>query len=603
MKKILGSIIVISVLVSAGAVISPARAQSAVVGSPKAGGERIAPELQATLDSLGPGEMTTAIVTMRDQAELAHLPGANRAARLQGVIRALQAHTAASQRQVQALLVARQAQGLVGGTTSFWVFSGLSVTAVSDVFRELAARDDVATITPDTIQAAPAMPQAAAAPEPNLSVVNAPALWELGFRGQGVVVANMDTGVSASHPDLTTRWRGGSNSWYDPYGEHPATPTDLSGHGTQTMGIMVAGDASGASIGVAPQATWIAVKIFNDQGSATATAIHQGFQWLLDPDGNPSTADAPHVVNNSWTYGSPGCNLEFQLDLQSLGAAGILPIFSAGNYGPGGSTSVSPANYPEAFAVGASNNADQLYGYSSRGPSACGEAPATYPEIVAPGVNVTTTDLYGSYAQATGTSLSAPHVAGALALLMNAYPNLSAAQQRAALLSGAVDLGAVGPDNDFGYGRLNVLGSYQWLQAGGANPTPTPSPTPTATPAPTSTPAPATTLHVGDLDRSAARAGSKLNATVTVYVHDAGEKLVANATVYGIWTNGTTGSVSCVTHSGGACQVTKKGLGAKTTSVTFTVTNLTHATMSYTPTSNHDPDGDSDGSLITIPKP
>ncbi len=129
-------------------------------------------------------------------------------------------------------------------------------------------------------------------------------------------------------------------------------------------------------------------------------AIHLGFQWLLDPDGNPATADAPQVVNNSWSYGSPGCNLEFQNDLKSLRLVGILPVFAAGNYGPNSSTSVSPANYPEAFAVGAVDNSGALQTYSSRGPSACGESSSIYPELVAPGANITTTDLYGLYTQA-----------------------------------------------------------------------------------------------------------------------------------------------------------------------------------------------------------
>ena len=233
------------------------------------------------------------------------------------------------------------------------------------------------------------------APEPNIVLVNAPALWGQGFYGQGVVVASMDSGVDVSHPDLASRWRGGSNSWFDPYEQHPTTPTDLSGHGTWTTGIMVAGDAGGTSLGVAPGAQWIAVKIFNDQGGSTATAIHQGFQWLLDPDGDPNTADAPQVVNNSWTFAYPGCNLEFELDLQSLRAADILPVFAAGNGGPNANTSYSPSNNPSAFAVGATNNNDQIYAYSSRGPSTCGGSVGPFPEIVAPGVNINTTDLGG----------------------------------------------------------------------------------------------------------------------------------------------------------------------------------------------------------------
>ena len=206
------------------------------------------------------------------------------------------------------------------------------------------------------------------------------------------------------------------------------------------MGIMVGGDAGGTSIGMAPGATWIAARIFNNSGVATATAIHAALQWVLDPDGNPATADAPQVVNNSWAYGSPGCNLEFQPDLQALRAAGIVPVFAAGNYGPGPSTSVSPANYPEALAVGNTGNTNVIASSSSRGPSACGEGSTVYPEVVAPGVSVLTTDLFGLYQSVSGTSLAAPHVAGALALLLSAHPGLDASAQSAALTGTSTDL-------------------------------------------------------------------------------------------------------------------------------------------------------------------
>lgn len=287
----------------------------------------------------------------------------------------------------------------------------------------------------------------------------------MGFYGQGVVVAIMDTGVDVNHPDLVASWRGGSNSWFDPYGEHPSAPVDLLGHGTQVMGVIVGGDAGGTAIGIAPEAQWIAVKIFDDHGKATTVSIHQGFQWLLDPDGDPETPDAPHVVNNSWTFGSPGCDLAFQADLQVLRYAGILPIFAAGNFGPGASTDVSPANYPEAFAVGAVDNDGGLYAYSSHGPSACGEGPTIFPEVVAPGVAVWTTDRLGGYTSATGTSLAAPHVAGALALLLEVYPDLTADEQEAALIHSALDLGVAGPDNEFGHGRLDLLAAYNWITA------------------------------------------------------------------------------------------------------------------------------------------
>jgi len=561
--------------------------------------------LQSTLENALQDEMFTVIVTLRQQADLASVVGADRAARQQGVIRALQATANATQGKITGLLNSRMAQGSVKNFEALWVFNGISVTATSAVINELAQDSDVYSITSDDLQIVPAFAPA----EANISLVNAPALWGQGYTGQGMVVANMDSGVDGNHPDLSARWRGGSNSWFDPYGQHPSTPTDLSGHGTWTMGAMVGGDAGGTTIGVAPNAQWIAVKIFNDSGSSTATAIHLGFQWLLDPDNNPNTADAPNVVNNSWTYSSPGCYLDFESDLQSLRAAGILPVFAAGNGGPYGNTSYSPSNNPSAFAVGAIDNNSQIYSLSSRGPTTCGGSTGPFPELVAPGVNILTTDLYNGYYNATGTSLAAPHVAGGLALILSAYPNLAAVDQQLALINSAVDLGVSGPDDVYGYGRLDLLAAFNWLAV---NPTSTPAPTNTPTAIPTFTSVPTATftptpmptkMHIGDLDRASVLSGTKWNATVTIKVHNAAEGVVANATVTGKWSNGATGTITCVTNSSGICTVTKTGLSSKTSSVKFTVTNITHATLTYLSSSNHDPETDSNGTAIVILKP
>lgn len=468
---------------------------------PQTPGTKIDPQVQAKLNAMRPGEMITVIVTLAQQTDLSRISGRTRVARQENAIRALQSTADVAQRPIRSLLKTRRDSKAARQEIPFWVFNGMSVTATREVVLELAARSDVQSIGDDAIQIVPAAPPGAGLPEANLTAINAPALWALGYSGQGVVVANMDSGVDLNHPDLLGRWRGGSNSWYDPYGQHPTTPTDLMGHGTGTMSIMVGGDAGGTSLGVAPQAQWIAVKIFNDSGSSTATAIHLGYQWLLDPDGNPATPDAPQVVNNSWALGSPGCNLQFQPDLQALRATNILPVFAAGNYGPSAYTSASPANYPEAFPVGAVDNAGQIYALSSRGPSDCGQTQGIFPKVVASGVNVLGADLFGMYSYNSGTSLAAPHIAGALALLLNAFPGLSAAQQEAALLNGAVDLGASGADNTFGYGRLDALQAYQWLQNGGsvATSTPTLEPSPTATlepsPTPTLEPSPTPTLE------------------------------------------------------------------------------------------------------------
>jgi subtilisin family serine protease len=448
-------------------VVDGAGVSSAGQAAPGIDASRIDPTLQRELAAAAPLRMVEAVVVLREQADLSAISARTRSQRLTAVERALRAKAAGTQKGVLALLHKRQAQQLVASVVPLWVVNEVVVRAAPSVIEELAARPDVREVLPNLTFEAPTPPAVAEGtatvgpPEPNVALVNAPALWNLGFHGQGTVVASMDTGVDATYPDLAGRWRGGSNSWYDPNGEHPTTPTDVNGHGTWTMGAIVGGDAGGTSIGVAPDAKWIAVKIFNDRGVATSTGIHRGFQWLLDPDGNPATVDAPNVVNDSWTMTVGGCNLDFQLDLRSLRAAGILPVFSAGNYGPSSGTVLSPANNPEAFAVGATDDSDVIDPSSSRGPSACAQAVA--PKLVAPGVGVRTTDLYGLYAEVSGTSIAAPHVTGALALLLNAFPGLSADRQEAALESGAVDLGSSGADNDSGYGRLDALAAYQWL--------------------------------------------------------------------------------------------------------------------------------------------
>ncbi|MEZ4615444.1 MAG: S8 family serine peptidase [Caldilineaceae bacterium] len=209
---------------------------------------------------------TSVIVQLKDRADLTKIRGRNRPARQRAVIKALQAMANLSQRPLISLLTARQAQGKVSHFQPFWIFNGFEVTATADVIQELASQPQVLKITPNTTIDAPVAPASGTTPEPNLTVVNAPAMWDLGWRGQGVVIASMDSGVDIGHPDLAAQWRGGANSWYDPYGQHPTTPTDLSGHGTWTMGVMVGRDAGGTTIGVAPDAQWIAVKLFNDQG-------------------------------------------------------------------------------------------------------------------------------------------------------------------------------------------------------------------------------------------------------------------------------------------------------------------------------------------------
>jgi serine protease AprX len=439
-------------------------------GASSVGAASVTPDLAAELSARGPRDEIAVIISLADRVDPRAYETSDRSSRDTRLARALIAKARATQPAQRVFLQNLGARNV----RELWVTNAIAATVPARVVPQLASRPGIARVSLDsTLQAPVTATGVAAAPEWNLNAVQAPALWTLGHTGAGIVVANMDTGVDAAHPDLAAKWRGGNNSWYDPHGQH-ASPYDRHGHGTQTMGLIVGGAAGGTAIGMAPDAKWIAVKLYDDSGAARYSDIHLSFQWLLDPDGDLATVDAPDVVNASWGLaGTAGqCITEFDNDIAALRAAGIAIAFAAGNDGPAPLTSLSPANGPQGFAAGAVDDTLAVASFSSRGPSACDAK--IYPDLVAPGVNVRTADLsFGGlpqYAVLSGTSYAAPHVAGAMALLAGAFPNSSVAQLEAALMHSAQDLGAAGEDNSYGFGLANVQAAFQFLQDGTDSP-------------------------------------------------------------------------------------------------------------------------------------
>jgi len=435
----------------------PCRAEAGVIKA----------ELAARLDRSAPGDEIPVIITLRDQFDPGSLRGKSRRAMRAELNRSLRAKAARTQGSLKRFLQRNKA----GKVIPYWIFNGMAATVRAELIVDLAALPQVQSVELDrVITLGEPEPALVIPPEWNIAAIRAPELWNMGHTGSGVVVAAMDTGVDGDHPDLAPRWRGGSNSWFDPYGEY-ATPHDSNGHGTQVMGLMVGGGAGGTAVGAAPDARWIAVRIFDAEGNAALSAVHLGFQWLLDPDDDPATDDLPDVVNNSWGFDGADageCKDVFRPAVQALRAAGVAVVFAAGNSGPGPATSISPANYPESFAVGAVDSALTIADRSARGPSACDGG--IYPDLAAPGVDVRTTDLTlggtspDDYAIVSGTSFAAPLVAGGMALLLSADPELTVDQLEQALVRSAIDLGIPGSDNDSGHGLVDLAAAHAFLQ-------------------------------------------------------------------------------------------------------------------------------------------
>lgn len=414
------------------------------------------------------------LAARRDVAPLKKIK--NRRARGQEVVDELKATARGSQGAVKALL---DAEGLKYET--FWATNAIYVRSAPEaVVRSITRMAEVEEIRaprtyvlpkPAATRPSSVTPQSV---EWGLSNIKADQVWaQNGRRGQGIVVANVDTGVQYDHPALVRQYRGDNGdgtfshgyNWYDPTGTcTDPGPCDGAGHGTHTMGTMAGDDGQGNQIGVAPGAKWIAAK-----GCATENCsdvdLLLASQWMLAPtdaSGNdPDVSKRPDIVNNSW--GSQPSNDPLMEDVQlAWAASGIMGVWANGNEGPKCQTSGAPGSRIINYSVGAYDGENRIATFSSRGPGQDGEIK---PNISAPGVNIRSSVPGSGYAVLSGTSMATPHVAGAIALLWSARPEYAhdIAGTRSLLDLTAIDTadaqcGGTAADNPvYGEGRLDAL--------------------------------------------------------------------------------------------------------------------------------------------------
>ena len=259
-----------------------------------------------------------------------------------------------------------------------------------------------------------------------VDMVRAPEVWdEYGTRGAGATVAVLDTGVDPDHPDLTV------SGWaeIDESGDvirNDSGPYDLNGHGTHVAGTVAGGNASGTAIGVAPDATLHAIKVFPaDERSTTFTRVIGGMEAALNESVVGERAD---VIQMS--LGADGYAPEMIEPVRNANAAGAVVVASAGNSGE--NTSSSPGNVHDSLSVGAVDAGRDVPDFSAGeridtdatwGAAAPSDWPDEYvvPDISAPGVTVNSSVPGGGYDDAySGTSMAAPHVSGVAALMIAA---------------------------------------------------------------------------------------------------------------------------------------------------------------------------------------
>jgi subtilisin family serine protease len=387
------------------------------------------------------------LITFKEQADLsAAYPIAGRAERLQYVYDRLRETAGRTQKPVRAEL---DALGLA--YRPYYIINMIRVDGTRRGMDRFAGDPAVAQVMlnpnvrpyPFSIPFPETRSDSAGGVEWNIARTGADKVWAQGFTGQGIVIADADTGVDWQHPALVGHYRGRNGStvdhtynWHDAWGGSPA-PQDADGHGTYTTALVVGDDGQGNRVGMASGAQWIACRNMR-RGVGNPGSYAECLEWLLapyphggDPFADGDVAQAPHVVNNSWGCPTPeGCQPDtLRLAVEALRAAGIMMVVSAGNDGPACNTVTDPpAPFDASFTVGATDAAGQVAVFSSRGPVASGQAgnsrPLLKPDVMAPGQDIRSARLGGGYRIAAGTSASGPHVAGLVALLWSADPGL-----------------------------------------------------------------------------------------------------------------------------------------------------------------------------------
>jgi subtilisin family serine protease len=417
------------------------------------------------------------------------------------------------QRRVEAARIlkefsAQQQAGVLGylATTdasnvqSFWVVNAVYCEATPVVIRCLSERSEVSYVNYDRVYC-PDLPE----PEQQLGggteeiawgvdKINAPAVWALGYTGQGIICGHIDTGCNYNHPDLA------DHMWTDPNYPHHGwnfelnndDPMDQHSHGTHTAGTVAGDGTGGTQTGVAPDAQIMICRVKNGVDSAGQSQMWAAVQFIVSPPLSPANGADLYTMSMGWAISWGPDQSTWRTLANNVNAAGLSQIVAAGNergsYSPPTALRC-PGNVPPPWwnpqntgtgalsgivSIGATDENDTIAYFSSPGPVTWSSVSPfndyayppglTRPDVSAPGTNIKSLDYSGSgYALMDGTSMATPHVAGTVCLMLSKNPDLSPAEVDSILEVTSVDRGAAGKDNDFGAGRIDALAAVNYV--------------------------------------------------------------------------------------------------------------------------------------------
>jgi subtilisin family serine protease len=395
---------------------------------------------------------------------------ANSAAKTSALVSQLREFTQTSQNRILAFLREQRTDVQV---KAFWITNKISVKAANlAVIEDLANNfsEQIAEIREAKVihleDDEPVVAPAPQALEWGVQTIQADQAWAQDITGRGVVVSSIDTGVRSTHVVLADGMRQSYN-WFDGTSLAAQEPADSNGHGTHTMGTI----AGITGTGVAPGSKWVHCRAF-EGGSATEEALLVCGQWITCPtlpDGrDEDCGQKPQVCSNSWGGGNEDPFYNDVIDTWQ--ASSIVPVFAIGNSGPLCRTAGSPGDQPNVISVGATNAQNLITQFSSHGPSRT--ALRIKPEVSAPGNNIRSASNLGDrlYSYLSGTSMACPHVAGAVALLLEKNGNATFQEISEALFKttlrpempdilcpgGGVNTTYPWPNNSHGWGNIRV---------------------------------------------------------------------------------------------------------------------------------------------------